>query len=71
MHPAVQRVCNVPRQKVNFSGCKLPPPSPPELDNRLSSGPVIASFQMEMLIASLLSGCSKQCTNYSLQGMEE
>lgn len=47
------------------------PCTPPPLDNRLSSGLVIASFQMEMPVASLLPGSSKQCTNYSLQGTEE
>lgn len=61
-YTGVNLACNVPRQKVNFPACKLPtasplpPPPPPPPDNRLSSGLVIASFQMEMPVASLLPG---------------
>lgn len=76
-YTGVNLTCNVPRQKVNFPACKLPTASPylPLHHLRRTIGSAVAwwlpLFKWKCRSPLFCQVPPKQCTNYSLQGMEE
>ena len=76
-YTGVNLACNVPRQKVNFPACKLPTTSPclPLRHLRRTIGSAVAwwlpLFKWKCRSPLFCQVPPKQCTNYSLQGMEE